>query len=127
MGLCVKGNEMAITLKINTGSKAFDLEPALNGIEESQEKIWSKNTGRTSSGKMTGDIVTTKLKLKIKYPVLTIEQKNLLNKAISDAFFTVEYQGAKYKMYANSPTYPLYSMATGLPRYVGVAVDLIEQ
>ena len=65
---------MAVTLKINTGSKAFDLEPALNGIEESQEKIWSKNTGRTSSGKMTGDIVTTKLKLKIKYPVLTIEQ-----------------------------------------------------
>lgn len=118
---------MAVTLKINTGSKAFDLEPALNGIEESQEKIWSKNTGRTSSGKMTGDIVTIKLKLKIKYPVLTIEQKNLLNKAISDAFFTVEYQGAKYKMYANSPTYPLYSMATGLPRYVGVAVDLIEQ
>lgn len=51
MGLCVKGNEMAITLKINTGSKAFDLEPALNGIEESREKIWSKNTGRTSSGK----------------------------------------------------------------------------
>lgn len=46
---------------------------------------------------MIGDIVTTKLKLKIKYPVLTIEQKNLLNKAISDAFLQLSIKGQNIK------------------------------
>lgn len=115
------------TLVINTGSKKFDVEPSLNGVTESFEKIWSENTGRVTSGKMTGDIVAIKLKLQVKYPILTTEQRNQLNKAIKDAFFKVEYQGKEYKMYAGTPTYPLYSTHKDLPRYVGVGVDLVEQ
>lgn len=115
------------TLVINTGSKQFGVEPALNGVTESFEKIWSENTGRVTTGKMTGDIIAVKLKLQIKYAILTTAQRNKLNNAIKDAFFTVKYQGESYKMYASSPTYPLYSTVDGLPRYVGVGVDLVEQ
>lgn len=115
------------TLVINTGSKQFDVEPALNGVTESFEKIWSKNTGRVTTGKMTGDIIAVKLKLQVKYPILSTAQRNKLNNAIKDAFFTVKYQGITYKMYAGTPTYPLYSTVDSLPRYTGIGVDLIEQ
>ena len=54
---------MEATLIINTGNKKFDKEPALNGIEESYEKIWSENTGRLLNGKMTGDIMRCRLTL----------------------------------------------------------------
>lgn len=115
------------TLVINSGTKAFSKEPSFNGVTESSEKIWSSNTGRASSGKMTGDIVAIKKKLVVKYPPLTDSEKSKLDKAVSDAFFTVTYKGEEYTMYAGSPSYPLYSMASGLPRYVGTQIELIEQ
>lgn len=118
---------MEATLIINTGNKKFDKEPALNGIEESYEKIWSENTGRLLNGKMTGDIIATKLKLSVKYPILTAAERDALNTAIGDAFFSVTYIEKNYKMYAGTPTYPVYSAVNGLPCYVGVGVDLIEQ
>lgn len=118
---------MEATLIINTGDKKFNKEPALNGIEESYEKIWSENTGRLLNGKMTGDIIATKLKLSVKYPILTAAERDALNTAIGDAFFSVTYMEKKYKMYAGTPTYPVYSVVNGLPCYVGVGVDLIEQ
>lgn len=115
------------TLTINTGTKAFSVEPAHKGVTESSEKIWSSNTGRVASGKMTGDIVAIKKKLVVQWPPLTENQKNALDTAVSDAFFPVTYKGRTYTMYGGSPTYQLYSMAKGLPRYYGVSVELIEQ
>ena len=61
---------MGATLIINTGNKKFDKEPALNGIEESYEKIWSENTGRLLNGKMTGDIKCTQEHQHIRCTVL---------------------------------------------------------
>lgn len=115
------------TLIINTGAKEFSKEPAAQGIDESSEKIWSSNTGRTASGKMTGDIVAIKKKLVVKYPPLTDAEKSALEIAISDAFFNVIYKGRSYTMYAGSPAVQLYSMVSGLPRYIGMSLELIEQ
>ena len=115
------------TLEINTGNKKFDKEPAIGGITETIEKIWSENTGRTATGKMTGDIIAKKLKLQVHYQILSNVEKGLLDKAVGDAFFNVKYRGTNYTMYAGTPTYPLYSTANGMPEYVGVGVDLIEQ
>ena len=39
------------------------------------------------NGKMTGDIIATKLKLSVKYPILTAAERDALNTAIGDAFF----------------------------------------
>ena len=116
------------TLIINTGEKAFSREPALEGVGEALNKIWSKNTGRTSTGKMTGDIVTKKKKLSVKYPPLTESEKVALEEACDDAFFQVTYKGKKYTMYCDSISGTLYSMVAGLGfRYTNCTVNLIEQ
>lgn len=113
-------------------------DPALNGITITKEKIWSKNAGRSSTGKMMGDIVGIKYKMQIKWPILSQEESSLVDECLSDEskpFFDVKFKDPKSKtgafvtktMYAGTPTYPVYSYVDGLPRYVGVAVDLIEQ
>lgn len=116
------------TLIINKGtSKAFSLEPAIEGITESKEKIWSSNTGRVSTGEMTGDIIAKKLKLSVKYPPMSKAEKDALEKAVGDAFFKVEYDGKDYTMYAGTPTFSGYADVKGVPRYKDGTVDLIEK
>lgn len=114
-------------------------DPALNGITITKDKIWSKNAGRSSeSGKMMGDIVAIKYKIQIKWPVLSQEKSALVDDYISNmesAFFKIKFIDPKSKtgefvekdVYAGTPTYPVYSYVEGYPRYVGVAVDLVEQ
>ena len=108
-------------------------EPKFQGITISPEKIWSKNTGRTTTGEMVGDIVCIKLTYKISWPPLSAEQVALIDAAITPAFFDVYFKNPRTnqyetkRMYAGTPTYPVYSDANGLPDYVGVAVDLIEK
>lgn len=106
-------------------------EPALNGLKISKEKIWSKNTGRVSSGEMVGDVVARKITLSIQWPRLTEEQVAIIDKAIDPAFVSVYFKNPntnKYEtrtFYAGTPTYPVYSYALG--KYEGVAVDLVEK
>lgn len=107
--------------------------PPFSEITITPEKIWSKNTGRGADGKMQGDIVAVKMKLQIKFNVLTAQQKKILDDAIKPAFFTVKYKEPsdstyhEKTMYAGTPTYPVYSYVNGYPDYVGVGVDLIER
>lgn len=75
------------TLIINTGEKAFSREPALEGVGESLNKIWSKNTGRTSTGKMTGDIVTKKRSCRLSTLRLQKVKKWHLKKRVMMRFF----------------------------------------
>lgn len=102
-------------------------------LDISKEAIWSKNTGRVSSGKMRGDIVARKYKLTITLAPMTDEEAASFDAAISSTFFDVTFrnpstgQNVTKRMYAGTPKYPVYSYVSGLPRYVGVAVDLIEQ
>lgn len=111
-------------------------EPMLNGMTITKEPIWASNTGRSATGVMQGDLIGYKYKLQIKWPPLTQAQTATINSAITSAgFFNVTFidptssSGAKVtkKFYAGTPTYPVYSYVDGYPRYVGVAVDLIEQ
>lgn len=113
-------------------------DPALNGITITKEKIWSKNAGRGTAGKMMGDIVAVKYKIQIKWPILSQEETALVDGVLSDEskpFFDMKFKDPKSKtgnyvtktVYAGTPTYPVYSYVDGLPRYVGVAVDLVEQ
>ncbi|MDE5781481.1 MAG: hypothetical protein K2I03_08395 [Lachnospiraceae bacterium] len=106
-------------------------EPAHDGIEISKEKIWSSNTGRTTDGTMTGDLIGTVTKIKVKWNVLIPSEVSLIDSAISDAFFDVTYPDPStnsyrtIRMYAGTPTYPIYDIRDGAARYVGIAVDLI--
>lgn len=109
--------------------------PALEGVTISTEKVWSANTGRTASGKMVGDIIARKTTIKIKWPVLTMEQAAVIEQAVSDSdrpFVPISYVdmcGSRVEktVYFGTPTYTVYSWANGLRLVKDVAVDGIEQ
>lgn len=113
--------------------KIGSLEVKAQKLDISREPIWSSNTGRTSSGKMVGDIVAQKYKLTITLPPMSDEQAASFDAAILPAFFNVTFRNpttgknVTKSMYAGSPRYPVYSYVDIYPRYVGTAVELIEQ
>lgn len=107
--------------------------PPLQSLTIDKKRIWSSKTGRTANGSMKGDIVAYKDTLNIVFVPLSNEDSEKLDKAIHSAFFNVEYidpgtgKTRKAKFYADAPSYPVYSYADELPRYVGVGISLIEQ
>lgn len=107
--------------------------PPVKSLTVTSEKIWSKNTGRSANGSMNGDIVAIKLKAAFGFAPLSDEQAKVLDKAISKAFFNAKFKNPRtgkietHRMYSGSGSYPVYSYVNGLPRYVGVGVDLIEK
>lgn len=107
--------------------------PEPKSITFTKEKIWSSNTGRTTDGTMVGDIIAIKTKMQITFPPLSGAQAAQLDEAVSPAFISVYFKDPRLNayttktFYAGTPSYPVYSYAKGLPEYVGVAVDLIEQ
>ena len=108
-------------------------DPALEGITISKEKIWSSNTGRTTSGKMVGTVVAVKTTLKIKWPPLTPAQTAVVENAVSgSAFVPVTFTDATGStvtktMYFGTPSYTVYSWADGVQYIKDVTVDGIEQ
>lgn len=109
--------------------------PALEGLTISSEKIWSADTGRSSSGKMLGTIVAIKTTVKIKWPVLTMSQAAVIEQAVSDAdspFVTMKYTDmtgttVTKTVYFGTPTYTIYSGADNLQWVENVEVEGIEQ
>ena len=110
-------------------------DPALEGVTVNREKIWSSNTGRTTSGKMVGTGVAVKTTLKIKWPILTPAQVATIEGAVSDPdnpFVPVKYTDATGStvtktMYFGTPSYTVYSWANGRQYIKGACVDGIEQ
>lgn len=110
-------------------------DPALEGVTVSREKIWSGNTGRTSSGTMAGTVIAVKTTLKIKWPPLTPAQVAIIDNAVSSGsrpFVPVQYTDptgntVTKTMYFGTPTYTVYSWADGTQYIKDVTVDGIEQ
>lgn len=109
------------------------LKLKLKSITIDDNIIWSKNTGRVASGEMEGDIVARKAKLIVILAPMDDEETANFSAAIDSAFFPIEYrnpktgQNCEKTFYVGTPTYPVYSYADGLPRYVGVAANFIEK
>lgn len=109
--------------------------PALEGLTISTEKIWSSDTGRTSTGKMVGTIVAVKTTISITWPVLTMDQVAVIEAAVSDQdapFVPIQYtdmtgQTVTKTVYFGTPTYTVYSWADGLQYVESVKVEGIEQ
>lgn len=125
--------EITVTgLKINGVAMP---DPALEGVTIATEKVWSSNTGRTASGKMVGSVIAKKTTIKIKWPVLTPEQVNKIEAAVSDGdhpFVPVQYTDmcgnqVTKTVYFGTPTYTIYSWANGLRLIKDATVDGIEQ
>lgn len=109
--------------------------PAHKGVTLSSNKIWSTNTGRTTSGKMVGTIIAVKHKLEIKWPPLTMEQVAVIEGVVSvtaNAFVPVRYTDmtgtvVEYTMYTGDISYTQYSWHEGIQYVTDAHVSCIEQ
>lgn len=110
-------------------------EPKNLGIKIKKEKVWSKNTTRTASAFMVGDIKRIIRTVTIEWPLLTNSQVRMIDNEISNvqkAFVPIKYIDEKgdissYQVYFGAPIYQLYSWADGFRLVTGVAVDAVEQ
>lgn len=122
----------AIKLSINgTEVKA----PKVGGLTYKREKVWSTNTGRTTSGKMVGTIKCIKTTLSIAWPPLTQAEKELIEGLVSDEstpFSTLEWtepDGTTTAMecYFGTPSFTMWDQIGGMWRCTDGKVDAIER
>lgn len=57
---------------------------AYDGYTQGRNKIWSKNTGRTNSGKMVGTILAIKNKFECQLAPITPEKAKIIDEIVSD-------------------------------------------
>lgn len=120
--------------------------PAKGGIVVTDEPIWAANTGRSSTGKMIGDIVAWKVTVEVAWPPLTFAQAKSIRNAIKGAgeFFDIAYYDlstsdmVKKTVYCGNIPRALYSLADRIDpasgsvvgnyrRYSGIAIKFVEQ
>lgn len=123
--------------QIKVGSNWVDLpEPAKEGLAITREPIWGTNTGRSASGKMTGDIITHKTTIAVTWPPLSAADTATILDAVEGAgsFFDIRFTNdvgsgtATYTVYASNLPRTVYSLAPGLAfRHTGIEITFIEQ
>lgn len=119
-------------------------DPKIGGIAVTDEPIWSSNTGRSSTGKMIGDIVARKTTIEVAWPPLTYaEMKTLRNAIIAGGeFFKIKYKDVEgvtsgdatlsnmtttKTVYCGNIPRLMYSTNSKYQKYVDVKIEFIEQ
>ena len=98
-------------------------------------KVWSKNTKRTASAKMVGDIKAIKATLDMSWAKMRQEDLTKLDEKVSNtsqSFFDVTYvdqRGVQQtkKFYADSMTYTRNFYCNGTIWYKDISLSLVEQ
>ena len=109
--------------------------PAHGGMAIADEPIWSSNTGRGSTGAMSGDIVAWKRTIDMEFPPLSFTESKLLRDTLRNAgeFFDIRFRDfdtttwETVKVYTANLPRTIYSLAQGLRYHTGVKIQLIEQ
>ena len=111
--------------------------PVENGVKLSKNKIWSNNTGRDTSGHMTGTIKAIITKLEIQWENLTQAEAGLIDSVVSDAstpFTTVSYVDVNGKdetieAYFGDPIYSIrnYDVNKKQQTYDSVSVSTVQR
>lgn len=107
--------------------------PDENGIEIVKNKIWSKNTGRTTSGLMVGDIIDRKYTLKYTWSKLRQFEVKKLDEAINtSAFFPVQFTNNHGEVltryfYSDDPLYKQKKYEKNGIKYADISITLIEK
>lgn len=65
--------------------------PCPVAITVGHEIIWSSNSGRSSSGKMIGDVVAEKRTLSVEWGILTDSEMEKIKKHMVAGFFPIEF------------------------------------
>lgn len=109
--------------------------PSHNGVVITDEPIWSSNTGRSSTGKMIGDIIAWKTTIAVSWPPLSFSAAEKIRDAVINAgpFFKIKYYDFKTDrmqektVYAGNIPRTLYSLAAGQQKYTDITITFIEQ
>lgn len=112
--------------------------PAKEGINETDQLIWSSNAGRTANGTFVGDIIATKKTLAITWNQMTYDQLALIRSNISrigHPFITVKYWTAGGSAEGQQKTFTGYTdgasstIVTYTPtgKIAGVTLNVIEK
>lgn len=110
-------------------------EPKQGGLTVTDEPIWASNTGRSSTGKMIGDIVAWKTTITASWPPLSFNEAKAIRDAVIEAgpFFNIKYYDfssmavVEKTVYAASIPRTLYSLADKHQRYTDVTITFVEQ
>ena len=103
------------------------------GYKVTENKIWSKNTGRTATGLMVGDIVTRKYSLVLTWSELEGDTVKSIDKAInSSSFFDVIFINQRGEeltrsFYSDDPKYDKKVCKNGKVYYSSFTVTLTEK
>lgn len=107
---------------------------AMGSYAVTKNKIWSKNTGRSASGRMLGDVVAVKYTVAVKWEELSQAEVDALEDALSvKPFFPVTFTDEKggeisdKTFYSADMQYASKFYRKGEAFYSGVSVELIEQ
>ena len=104
--------------------------PSPDKLTTSDEIIWSSNTGRSSRGKMIGDVVAEKTTFAITWGVLTKAERDLVRAKLTSGFhpFTLIEDGDTTTITAYRSTLQGEAIvAGGQTYYKGVQVSIIQQ
>ncbi len=100
-------------------------------ISTSDEIIWSSNTGRSSTGKMIGDVVAKKQTINITWGVLTRSQFNTIKNNMSGGFYPfaiiVDGSTTTITSYRGSLTGEILGTFGGTTYYKDASVSVIQQ
>lgn len=109
--------------------------PKHGGVVITDEPIWASNTGRSSTGKMIGDIVAWKTTIAVTWPPLSFADTEKIRNAImnADPFFEIQYYDLssnsmqKKTVYAGNIPRTMYSLAEGYQKHTDVTITFVEQ
>lgn len=103
------------------------------GYSVTPNKIWSSNTGRSATGKMFGDIVTTKYTVQLQWSKMKSSVVSELSESLSEKpFFKVTFineKGEKLtrEFYCSDTSYSLKRIVNGEGIYNSISIELIER
>ena len=111
-------------------------KPAVGGITIGYKKIWSKNTGRGSTGLMVGDIVAIKQTVDIKWTDITTDEYNTIHNIVDNkqkAFVSLTLKrnsadpGDTITIYTGDTTYPIDHIHEDETYYADITINFVEQ
>lgn len=122
-------------IKNGSGDWVTMPSPAQGGMAIADEPVWSSNTGRGATGKMSGDIVAWKRTIDMDFPPLSFSDSKTIRDALRNAgeFFDVRFRDFSASEWETATVYTanlprtLYSLAQGVRYHTGVKIQLVEQ
>lgn len=101
--------------------------PVPSEMAVNNELIWSSDTGRTLSGKMSGSVIAEKMTISLKWKLLSNEEYKKLEASLKAGFFSITLQDVGTKtVYRGTLVRQRIRVRNGL-KWADISVDLIER